>query len=74
MSDRRTNDKDRELASQGYPRTLKPDQACEILGVHRRTLYSLVKAGELEAFRLRSQLRIERRDVAHYIRISRAKS
>jgi excisionase family DNA binding protein len=69
--DEKTLKKDRELAARGYPETMNARQTSALLGVCRRTLHTLVAEGELEAFRVRRDLRFERLDLAHYIRVSR---
>jgi excisionase family DNA binding protein len=64
--------KDRELAERGYPEAMTSRDVTRLLGISRRTLHDLVKDGQIEAFRIRTQLRYERANVAHYMRVSRA--
>jgi excisionase family DNA binding protein len=70
--DKQTLEKDFELGQRGHPETLTARQVTGILGISRRTLHELVSDGQVEAFRIRRQLRFERSSIAHFIRVSRA--
>lgn len=69
--DKRIVEQERALARRGYPETMNARQVTSALGVSRRTLHDLVRDGDLEAFRIRQQLRFQRSDVATYIRVNR---
>jgi excisionase family DNA binding protein len=45
----------------------------ELLGVHRNTVYGLIAEGKLEAFRIRSSLKVSRGSVMEYLDIQRVK-
>ncbi len=53
--------------SRDYPRYLRIDQTAEYLNCSIRTVYRLVSDGELEAFRLKSSLRITRDSINEYV-------
>ena len=42
---------------------LTPDQVSELLHLHRDTVYSMIRRGEIRATKVGSHLRILRRDV-----------
>jgi len=69
--DKRVAEQERVLARRGYPETMNAKQVTRALGVSRRTLHDLVTDGDIEAFRIRQQLRFQRNDVATYIRVNR---
>jgi excisionase family DNA binding protein len=71
--DRKLPPTEHELARRGYPETMNAKQVCTVLGVCRRTLHDLMNEGDLDAFRVRTQVRFERRDVANYIRVNRVR-
>lgn len=71
--DRKLPPSEQALASRGYPETMNAKQVCTALGVCRRTLHDLMTEGDLDAFRVRTQVRFERRDVANYIRVNRVR-
>ena len=45
----------------------------ELLGVHRNSVYLLISEGRLEAFRIRSSLRVSRGSVFKYLESRRVK-
>ena len=49
-------------------KSLRPDEIAEILNCHRRTVYRLIEDGELEAFRVRSSLRVSTEQLESYIK------
>ena len=53
--------------SRDYPRYLRIDQTAEYLNCSIRTVYRLISDGELEAFRLKSSLRITRDSINEYV-------
>jgi len=53
--------------SRDYPRYLRIDQTAEYLNCSIRTVYRLISDGELEAFRLKSSLRITRDSINGYV-------
>lgn len=69
--DKRIDEQERELARRGHPETMNMRQVSSALGVSPRIVRQLVNDGDVEAFRIRKQLRFQRRDVATYIRVNR---
>ena len=53
--------------SRHYPRYLRIDQAADYLNCSIRTVYRLISDGELEAFRLKSSLRITKESINEYV-------
>lgn len=53
--------------SRDYPRYLRIDQTAEYLNCSVRSVYRLISDGELEAFRLKSFLRITRDSINEYV-------
>lgn len=62
-----------DLKQDGYPETLKAAEVERVLGCHRQTVYTLVREGKLSAFRLNNALRVRRRDLAHFLHVSRTR-
>jgi excisionase family DNA binding protein len=54
---------------QGDPELMSVNDACRFLGVHRNTLYKLIREGELPAFRLvkGGRWRFRRADLAQWL-------
>ena len=69
MSDfnRKSPSRQSNNSSRDYPRYLRIDQTAEYLNCSVRTVYRLISDGELEAFRLKSSLRITRDSINGYV-------
>jgi excisionase family DNA binding protein len=62
--------------NESAPDILSVPEACRLLSVHRNTLYKLIRAGELPAFRLITggHWRFRRTDLAEWLETRRARS
>ncbi|HUV59156.1 MAG TPA: helix-turn-helix domain-containing protein [Desulfatiglandales bacterium] len=49
-------------------KSLRIDEVSEVLNCHRRTVYRLIEDGELEAFRVRTSLRVRTEELESYIK------
>jgi excisionase family DNA binding protein len=50
------------------------DEVCELLRIHRTTLYRLLKAGDIPAFRIGSDWRFQREAIEKWRRSQERKS
>ena len=66
-SNRKSPSRKFDDTSRNYLRYLRIDQTAEYLNCSIRTVYRLVSDGELEAFRLKSSLRITRDSINEYV-------
>ena len=48
---------------QKLPTILKPSEVAEFLGIHKNTVYKLIRRGDLPAFRVGKSWRIQRNDL-----------
>jgi excisionase family DNA binding protein len=62
-----------ELKALGYGETLKTAEVERVLGCHRQTVLKLVRDGKLSAFKLNTNLRVRRSDLAHFLHVSRTR-
>jgi excisionase family DNA binding protein len=46
---------------------LTPSEVCEMLRIHRDTLYKLIKQGKIQAFRIGTDWRFHRASVLRFI-------
>lgn len=66
-----------ELKNQNGDKRILVDQlysvnsVADLLGVHRNTIYLLISDGRLEAFRIRSSLKVSRKSVLEYLECQR---
>ena len=59
-------------SNDGMALLLTYKQAAELLQVSDRTVFTLVKTGQLKAVRFRQTVRIDRRDLENFIEESKA--
>lgn len=49
-----------------YPPTMKSAQVCKVLQIHRKTLYKLIRNGEVSASMVGNSYRITKESVGNY--------
>lgn len=52
---------------QQLPKILKPDEMADFLRIHKKTVYNLIRQGELPAFRIGKFWRISRKDLPIFV-------
>lgn len=49
------------------PETLTPDDVAQVLGVHRYTVYKLLRDGRLRGFRVSNRWRVQRKELERFM-------
>ncbi|MRG96524.1 helix-turn-helix domain-containing protein [Polyangium spumosum] len=60
--------------AQDFPRLLSVDQVATLLGLSTRTVRRLIKAGDLVAYRINRQVRVDAASVTHLLEASRTET